>query len=321
METRANHVWVGAVTLLLLGALALFFVWLAGLNKGEQNEYDIFFKQSVSGLAKGSEVSFAGVPSGQVSEIQLWPTDPEFVRVRIKVDEQTPILLGTTATIQGSFTGVSTILLEGARRGAPPLTCEGGGVGKTACPEGVPVIPTKPGGLGELLANAPLLLERLATLTERLTQTLSDENQASLRGILANTERMTGDLAQATPQVERTMAELQVTLREASEALDQFEKVTASTDRLLNEEGQNLAAQMRQTLNSAEAAAKSLSATLDDARPAARQLSESTLPAAEATLRDLRETSRALRSVSERIESQGAGGLIGGQKLPDYKPK
>ena len=79
METRANHVWVGAVTLLLLGALALFFVWLAGINKGAQDEYDIFFKQSVAGLAKGSDVSFAGVPSGQVSLIELWPTDPGFV--------------------------------------------------------------------------------------------------------------------------------------------------------------------------------------------------------------------------------------------------
>ena len=321
METRANHVWVGAVTLALLAALAVFFVWLAGINKGEQNEYDIFFKQSVAGLAKGSEVSFAGVPSGQVSEIQLWPKDPGFVRVRIKVDEGTPILVGTTATIQGSFTGVSTILLDGARRGAPPLTCAGDGVGKTACPEKVPVIPTKPGGLGELLANAPLLLERLATLTERLTLLLSDKNQASISGILDNTNRMTADLAQATPQVQRTLAELQVTLREASEALNQFETVMGSTDRLLNQEGQSLAAQLRTTLKSADGAAQSLSATLNDARPAARQLSESTLPAAEATLRDLRETSRALRSVTERIETQGAGGLIGGQKLPDYKPK
>jgi phospholipid/cholesterol/gamma-HCH transport system substrate-binding protein len=320
METRANHVWVGAVTLALLAALALFIVWLAGLNKGEQNEYDIFFKQSVAGLAKGSQVSFAGVPSGQVSQIQLWPKDPQFVRVRIKVDEGTPILVGTTATIQGSFTGVSTIMLDGARRGAQPLTCTGQSVGRTACPEGVPVIPTKPGGLGELLANAPLLLERLATLTERLTMMLSDRNQASISGILANTERMTGDLAQATPQVQRTLAELQVTLREASEALDQFETVMGSTDRLINQEGQSLANQLRGTLRSADAAAQSLSATLNDARPAARQLSESTLPAAEATLRDLRETSRALRAVTERIETQGAGGLIGGQKLPDYKP-
>ena len=321
METRANHVWVGAITLALLAALALFFVWLAGINKGEQDEYDIFFKQSVAGLAKGSEVSFAGVPSGQVSLIELWKKDPGFVRVRIKVDEDTPILVGTTATIQGSFTGVSTILLDGARRGAPPITCDGDGVGKTACPEGVPVIPTKPGGLGELLANAPLLLERLATLTERLTMMLSDKNQASISGILDNTNRMTADLAQATPQVQRTLSELQVTLREASEALDQFEKVMGSTDKLLNNEGQSLAAQLRTTLKSADSAAQSLSATLNDARPAARQLSESTLPTAEATLKDLRETSRALRAVTEKSESKGAGGLIGGQKLPDYKPK
>ena len=321
METRANHVWVGAITLALLAALALFFVWLAGINKGEQDEYDIFFKQSVAGLAKGSEVSFAGVPSGQVSLIELWKKDPGFVRVRIKVDEDTPILVGTTATIQGSFTGVSTILLDGARRGAPPITCDGDGVGKTACPEGVPVIPTKPGGLGELLANAPLLLERLATLTERLTMMLSDKNQASISGILDNTNRMTADLAQATPQVQRTLSERQVTVREAREARDPVEKVMGSTDTLLNNEGQSLAAQLRTTLKSADSAAQSLSATLNDARPAARQLSESTLPTAEATLKDLRETSRALRAVTEKIESQGAGGLIGGQKLPDYKPK
>ena len=319
METRANHVWVGAVTLLLFGGLALFFVWLARLGQGNLDEYDIFFKQSVAGLANGSQVSFAGVPVGQVSDISLWETDPQFVRVRIKVKDEVPIRVGTTATIQGSFTGVSTILLDGARRDAPPITCEEG-PGNTACPEGVPVIPTKPGGLGELLANAPLLLERLATLTERLTMLLSDENQGEIAGILRNTNQMTADLAETAPQVRATMAELQVTLRESSEALDSFEKVMGSTDQLLNQEGQSLANQLRGTLKSADDAAKALTATLDDARPAARQLSESTLPAAEAAMQDLRATSKALRSVTERIESQGAGSLVGGQKLPDYEP-
>jgi phospholipid/cholesterol/gamma-HCH transport system substrate-binding protein len=319
METRANHVWVGAVTLGLLALLALFFVWLAGINKGAQDEYDIFFKQSVAGLEKGSQVSFAGVPVGQERMIELWRKDPEYVRVRIKVDDDVPILLGVTATIQGSFTGLSTILLDGARRGAPPLTC-GEGPGATSCPEGAPVIPTKPGGLGELLANAPLLLERLATLTERLSMMLSDKNQASIAGILANTNKMTRDLAQATPQVQRTLAELQVTLREASGALDSFQKVMGSTDELLNKQGEDLAAQLRTTLKSADAAAQSLSATLEDARPAARQLRESTLPQADATLQDLRATSKALRGVTEKLKDQGAGSLIGGQKLPDYKP-
>ncbi len=314
METRANHVWVGAVTLLLLGALALFIVWLGRFSADDQNEYDILFQQSVAGLAKGSEVSFAGVPVGQVSEIVLWETDPEFVRVRVRVKDDVPILVGTTATIQGSFTGVSTILLDGARRGAPPITCE-----STACPEGVPVIPPKPGGLGELLANAPLLLERLATLTERLTTVLSDDNQNQIAGILRNTNQMTAQFANAAPQVERTLAELQVTLRQSSEALDAFEKVMGSTDQLLNKEGASLAVELRKTLASANDAAKSLSATLEDARPAARQLTDSTLPAAEATLRDLQATSKALRNVTERIEQEGAGSLLGSPKLPEYE--
>ncbi len=316
METRANHVWVGAVTLVILGALALFIVWLARLGGGAQNEYDIFFKQSVAGLANGSSVDFAGVPVGQVNQIELWDKDPEFVRVRIKVKESVPILVGTTATIQGSFTGVSTITLDGARSGAPPISCE-----TTACTEGVPIIPpTAGGGFGAVLANAPLLLERLATLTERLTMLLSDKNQESLEGILANSERMTADLAAATPQVERVLAELQVTLRESSEALDAFEKVTQSTDKLINQEGAELAVQLRQTLTSASGAAKALEDTLNEARPATKQLTESTLPAAEATLKDLRATSKALRGVTEKIDEKGAGALLSSQPLPDYEP-
>lgn len=314
METRANHVWVGAVTLLLLAALAFGVVWLARFTSEDQNQYDILFKQSVAGLARGSEVSFAGVPVGQVTQILLWESDPEYVRVRIRVNSKVPILVGTTATIQGSFTGVSTILLDGARKGAPPITCE-----STACPEGVPVIPPKPGGLGELLANAPLLLERLATLTERLTTVLSDDNQSQIAGILRNTNQMTEQFAKAAPQVDRTLAELQITLRESSEALDAFEKVMGSTDQLLNKEGASLAVELRKTLNSANNAAQSLSDTLEETRPAARQLTESTLPAAEATLRDLQATSKALRKVTEQLQTQGATSLLGGPKLPDYE--
>ncbi|MBA3864663.1 MAG: MCE family protein, partial [Erythrobacter sp.] len=31
-------------------------------------------------------------------------------------------------------------------------------------------------------------------------------------------------------------------------------------------------------------------------------------------------TSRALRAITEKLESEGAGALLGGESLPDYKP-
>ncbi len=316
METRANHLWVGAVTLILLAALAAFIIWIARLNQGDVNEYDIFYAQSVSGLANGSQVSYAGVPVGQVQTIALSEEDPEFVRVRIRIRDEVPILVGTEATIQASFTGVSTILLDGARGGAPQITCE-----TTACPEGRPVIPPGRGGFGEIVANAPLLLERLATLTEQLNVILGPDNQQQIAGILENSNRLTAELAEAAPRLEGTFAELEFALREAGEALDAFEQATETTDRLLNEEGPALSEELRGTLASANDAAAALAQTLNDARPAAAQLRESTLPAAEATLQDLRRTSRSLRTITEQIETQGAGSLIGGQDLPDYEPE
>jgi phospholipid/cholesterol/gamma-HCH transport system substrate-binding protein len=315
METRANHLWVGAVTLVLLAALAAFIVWIARLGQGRQDEYDIFYGQSVSGLAKGSEVSFAGVPVGQVTEIALANGNPEFVRVRINVKEDVPILVGTAATIQASFTGVSTILLDGARKNAPAITCE-----TTACPEGRPVIPPGRGGFGEIVTNAPLLLERLATLTEQLNIILGPDNQKELAGILRNSNKLTDGLADATPELTATLKDFRGTMQELNQTLDAVERVAVSTEGLVNGEGAPVVQELRGTLKSANAALASLAATLEDTRPAARQLRTSTLPNAEATLEDLRATSRSLRAITEKLESEGAGALVGGKSLPDYKP-
>jgi phospholipid/cholesterol/gamma-HCH transport system substrate-binding protein len=315
METRANHVWVGLVTLLLLALAAGFFVWLARLGNADQKQYDVFFQQSVGGLADGSTVNFAGVPVGQVTEIVLWERDPEFVRVRIRVEDEVPILVGTTASISFSFTGVSTLNLDGARRGAPPITCE-----TTACPEGVPVIPPAGGAIDEILSSAPLLLERLATLTERLTRVLDDDNQASIAGILRNTDAISRELASASPAVSRTMGELQLTLAQSTETLAAFEATLQSADSLLDDQGQPLAADLRRTLESARAAADSLRTSLAQIEPISRQLNEETLPAAEATMRDLRRTSESLRELTDALETDGAGTIFGRAPLPEYRP-
>ncbi|QZH73845.1 MAG: MCE family protein [Erythrobacter sp.] len=315
METRANHVWVGAVTLLLLAALAVFFVWLARLGDQNNKEYDIFFEQSVGGVANGSVVTYSGVPVGQVSDISIWDKDPEFVKVRVRIDADTPILVGTQASVSASFTGVSNISLTGGRSNLPPISCE-----TTDCPEGVPVIPPAPGAIGEILASAPLLLERLATLTDRLTRVLDDDNQDSIAGILRNTNAISGELARTSPEIERTLQELQGTLNQSTATLAAFEDTLVSVDGLVENDGAALTADLRQTLASAREAAAALEASLANVEPLTRQLSQDTLPAATATMRDLRATSATLRSLTEQLETEGVTSLLGGPALPDYEP-
>jgi phospholipid/cholesterol/gamma-HCH transport system substrate-binding protein len=181
------------------------------------------------------------------------------------------------------------------------------------------VIPTKRGGLGELLNSAPVLLDRLATVSERLNTALSEKNLKAFDNILANTDRMTGSLADASPQVQTTLTELQATLKQATTTLGEFEKVANNANEFLGGDGQTLARDMRTTLRSASNAAKELEATLASARPATQRLNDQTLPQAEAAMRDLRATSKALRDLTEKIDDRGAAALLGGNKLPEYK--
>jgi phospholipid/cholesterol/gamma-HCH transport system substrate-binding protein len=320
METRSNHVLVGAVVLILLAVLALFIVWLARLSGGNEREYDIFFRQAVDGLNPGSAVAFSGVPSGQVKEIEFWKPDPQLVRVRITVKDEVPILEGTTATIQSSFTGPSTVQLEGAVKGAPPIACPRENP-KAACPLGVPVIPTKPGGLGAIFSSAPKLLERLTTLTERLTELLSDKNQASIAGILANTNRLTDALADRGPEIAATLAETRIAIQKFGVATEQIGELAKTTNGVVAEDIKPTIANLNKTIASAKRSMDALEQTIGDARPGVQNFSKKTMPEIGQLIQDLRQMAQSLNSVAEKIDQGGASGLVGSPKLPDYKPK
>lgn len=320
METKSNHILVGAVTLILLALLIGFTVWLTRFGEGDKKQYDIFFQQSVNGLAKGSGVTFSGVPVGQIEEIKLWEADPEFVRVRIAIADNVPILQGTVATISGvGFTGVSEIQLDGAVKGAPPITCPEKNP-LSACPGGKPIIPTKPGALGELLNNAPLLLERLSTLTERLTNILSDKNQASIQQILDNVESISGTLASQAPDLKAAIADTRVTMVKAGVAAEQLGALASSTSNLLDNEGKPVMAELQKTLKSANGSLAELEKALKDAGPGIQTFSSQTLPEVNQLARDLRQLSGSLKSVTERLEQDGIGSLVNAPALPDYEP-
>ena len=312
METRSNYVLVGGVTLAMLVGLLFFVAWLAGMNNNTDKCYDIYFP-AVGGINKGSNVSFSGVPVGQVAKISLLPNRPEFVWVRIEVDQQTPVLEGTTAEIHSvSLAGANEIQLNGAERGRPPITQVG--------PQGCPVVPASASGLSALLNSAPELLARIQRLTERLTELLSDKNQNAIADILENIDVTTRVLRDRSPEMADAIADIRIAARNAGIAANNVAALSANTNRLMSEQGRPAVENLNRTIISARQAADNLNAIISDARPGVQNFSKSTLPEANRLVRDLRDLSQSLEQVSDRINRQGIGGALGPQKLPDYKP-
>ncbi|MFN7173988.1 MAG: MlaD family protein [Thermaurantiacus tibetensis] len=313
METERSTVIVGAVTLALVVALFAFILWLSNYSTGGQRQYDLFFRQSVAGLSVGSTVSFSGVPVGQVERIALMPESPEFIRVRISVGEDVPVLEGTTAVLQASgFTGVSVIQLQGAIRGAPPITQPG--------PFGVPVIPTRPSGFGQILETAPEVVERASVLVARLNEVLSDENRENFARILENLDRTSTEVAKEAPRLGATLEEARNSLRSAGLAAERVAALSDATAKLVSADGQAALAELRNAARATNAAAARLDRVLAAAEPGVATLASDTVPELNRLLAELRGTAASLDALADRAAGDPQS-FLAGRPLPDYQPK
>ncbi|WP_448582236.1 MlaD family protein [Thermaurantiacus sp.] len=313
METKRSTIVVGAVTLALVVALFAFILWLSNYSTGGRREYDLFFKQSVAGLAVGSTVSFSGVPVGQVERIALMPEAPEFIRVRISVGEDVPVLEGTTGILQASgFTGVSVIQLQGAIRDAPPIIEPG--------PYGVPVIPTRTSGFGQILETAPEVVERASVLVARLNEVLSDENRQNFAELLANLDTASTEVAKEAPKLGATLDEAQRTLKSAAIAADRVAALSDSAGRLATSDGKAALAELEKAAGATTAAANRLDALIKAAGPGVETLSSDTIPELNRLLFELRSATASIDALAQRAATEPQS-FLAGRALPDYEPK
>ncbi|MFA7439605.1 MAG: MlaD family protein [Sphingomonadaceae bacterium] len=314
MENRQPYVLVGAVTLLLVVAIFGFVLWMARFSGEERDTYDIFFRQSVTGLSNGSPVTFSGVPVGQVSAITLLPETPEFVRVRIQVRSDVPVLEGTTAALQGlGFTGSIQVQLKGAMRGAPPIDTPG--------PYGVPVIPSTSSGLGELMESAPQVVERASILLARLNELFDDSNRASLTSILENLDTTTAAFASEAPAIRASLRESTETLKAATLAANKLAAMTESADAVLREDAKPLIGDLRRAVQSADALLVRMETVTAAAEPGVQSFSAETIPEANRMIRELREVAEALGAMSRNVGEDPLGSFVRGRQLPDYQPE
>ena len=108
METRANHVLIGAFTLAVCLAAVLFALWAAKYTTEKSyGEYDVVFQEAVTGLSVGSQVLYSGISVGAVRTLSLMKDDPRKVVARIRLNAETPVTVSFARV--SVFTGVSAL--------------------------------------------------------------------------------------------------------------------------------------------------------------------------------------------------------------------
>jgi len=161
------------------------------------------------------------------------------------------------------------------------------------------------------------LLDRLTSLTERLSDLLNPQNQRSISNILAHLDTISGALANRSNDIAATLADARIAIQQAGDAAQKFGALADST----NQNIKPLLANLNDAVTSAKHSMKNLDEAIDDAKPGLKAVSTQTVPAINQLVRDLGDTASSLSAISGKLNQGGAGGLIGAPKLPDYKPR
>ena len=212
MANRGRKIRAGlfALAAAALAALAILAFGAMRLLRGG-DVYHVEYEGTVYGLDEGANVYMSGVRVGNVDGIELSPADPRRVRVRIVVEDGTPVRTDTLAMLQlAGITGLKVIDLRGGSPDTPRLA---------------------PGGT---IAAGETTLDKL----ERRAAELADRTVAMMdraKDILDNVAAVTdpdGELARSARRGAEDLAVAGATLRAiATENRDGIRRAIAAVDR------------------------------------------------------------------------------------------
>lgn len=305
METRASYMLVGGFVLTFLVGLVAFAIWIAKVDlDAEYADYDIYFEGTVSGLLKRSIVYYAGIPVGDVRDITLAPDDPSKVRVWIRLRAEVPVNEESVAKLEfQGLTGVAYIELSGGSPDAPDLQAHPG--------QERPIIKSEASPLLAIFESAPNLVNEAILAVGQIQKLLSDENISSVSGTLQNTERLTGNLADGTDDLEVIVADVKDILAQTKIAAARINTLVETGNTLLEDDAKRLIEETVNTMQTATALLERVDNMVAANEGAVTQFVNTSLPEVSRMILDLRVTARNLSRLMSRIEQNPAEVIFG----------
>ncbi|MCP9340161.1 MlaD family protein [Stutzerimonas xanthomarina] len=312
METRAHHVLIGLFTVVAVGCALLFALWLGKSSMDrEYSYYDIGFSQAVSGLSSGSSVEYSGIKVGDVTELWLEPDDPRKVRARIRVYGGTPIKTNTQARLAlANITGSMVIQLHGGTPDAPRLEGER---------DDPPLIIADPSSLSALLENGEDLMSNINNLLLSANQIFSEENTSRLSRTLEHLEQATSVLSEHRGDLAQTLQQFNQLSQQANTVMGELSSLARNANGLLDDQGRSVLTSAAQSMDTLDQATARLDKLLEDNEGALSNGMQGFNELGPA-INELRTTLGALRRVTQRLEDNPSGFLLGRDKLQEFNP-
>ena len=262
METRANYILVGVITLAVLLASFGFVYWIARFGDTTNSvQLEVRIPGSVTGLSVGSQVLFNGIKVGDVRRLIIDAQNPKGIVAITEVNIDTPVTSSTKATLgfQG-LTGQAYIELKGGDPGGENILVKAAETGDLA------VIEADPGAVNNLIDQA----QSIATSAESVLAGLQgfvNDNRQPLTQTINNAAKFSEALANNSDELDSFLAnvgELSKTLQGVSVRLEST--LTAAEDLLKSVDRQKV----DRILANAEKVSDDLAASSGDVRKVAQ---------------------------------------------------
>ncbi len=316
METKANHVLIGLFTLGLIAAILLFILWASKYSsEGTFKEYDIVFKEAVTGLSVGGVVQYNGIEVGNVRDLKLSPGDARQVIARIRVRVDTPVKVDTRVelALQSLATGVAFIQLSGGKPSSALLL--------QTDRKHVPMIVASESSFQKLLNSSEDIATTLNDVLTNIKRILSDENAQHITKTLVNIQSLTDTLA-------AQRQDIAALIKSAHEASDHLNTTMATAETTLKTVNQSLGKKLpdmvdhlNRTLTQLDSFTKNADDTLKSNRGAIDNFASQGLAQLGPTLAQMRQVLHDINRLTTQLQANPAGYLLGRNKPQEFQPK
>lgn len=303
MEPEGRYTIIGSLVLLLAAVTIFALVWLSGYSRISQRYYTIYFeRQSLRGLQVGGDVNIRGLRVGQVINYKISPSNVNRVKVNIRLDEESPVSINTTAIISRNLvTGVARVDLETPNPPGDVLTAIGAGETYPVIPEGSSEFDVFSDAFNRIAITGEEALRNLNGLLNEENRQAFNQTVASLRDLMTGLTARLDTLDTAGRDLTRTAEVLQQSGDRIASAVEQTTgTVNRSLKPLATDVGTTMR-DMRTLFDQARKTVAELGAATGRLEQASSRAVVKAAEAADVGLLELRSTARDLRTAVDGL--------------------